>query len=869
MKRWGAALACGLILATSFTGVADAASPAPPSSKAAAPTSCTPLREGHFGDLAADQIGTGEVLPGETGCHEVALTAGPHYLQIRNDARPPRFGTVRDASGNQVCDALECDIPASGVYTVQLANPTSQTLTYRTAVIRQDAAHCTTRVRTAWNTVTAPAPSTDLEANCVRFTGSDGEKVYVYNPAASANVRKLDGSLVCHLPTSQYNDPCRLTGAGTFLAMTAAPAAATSNEIQVRSVTDPKGCPVHEPKPFGSTNRFSDVRCRVLDVPAAGTYLVRFRTPANVGQLTGVLAPDGKPVCTTTPRPVLQQEVCTFPAAGRYLVIAETMNNRIVTSSFTTTFAAMNGPGCKATTTQGVAGPNARGKFRAVGQVDCWEFPTPWESETSLVLPPNASGAGVPVIRYYDSDNNVVCSTVECDLPGPATFRMLVTAPADATTGDYIFALQDKHSIWNCRPWDPSVTVSFRPGQFTQCFDFVPDRNAPEFEVAMQRTSGAGTIRASVRPTAGPPCEGGDQMVFTCEISVGTLLRLVLTADPTAAKYQITRSYGSAPEPEPEPDPEPEPEPEPPTCTSVTEARYGPLAPEQIGTVTVPAGQAGCHDVKLTAGWHYIQVRGAGNSISAFVRNANGDRVCLAPRGVLWRCLIRTTGEYAIEVSNRYGTEPISYRVAAVLEDPADCTGRISTAWDAAPVRIPTGDPLEAHCTTFEGTAGDKILGFSETGILVIYDASGTGVCGFPSRYNPPCELTGPGPYRVSTIAPPDGGEDEIQIRSLTPAVGCPAVTVGGTDQPSGIRCRSLTVPAAGTYDVTALGTGGDTRSITIRDADGASPCETAGSVPLGKCTFPAAGTYTLIADGHTSVIRDAPFTVSLAATSS
>ncbi|GID25201.1 hypothetical protein Abr02nite_01840 [Paractinoplanes brasiliensis] len=548
LKRWGAALACGLVLATTFSGVAQAEpSDLSPSDPAPA-ASCAPLRAGQFGALAADQIGAATVAPGQTGCHEVTLATGPHYIQTPADRSFPPSFLVRDAAGNQVCAAVECDIPATGAYTIEVPNPTDQTLSYRVAAIPQDPVHCTTRARTAWNSAATPVPSTGIEALCVRFTGTEAEKINVYNAAGSSNIRELDGSLVCHLPT-QLLEPCRLPGSGTFLAMTAAPPSATSNEIQVRSITRPVGCPVHTPKPFGSSNRFSDVRCRVLDAPAAGTYLVRSRTPQNTGQATGVFDPSGKPVCTSAPLPVLQQEVCALPAAGRYLVIAETLNTRLVTKSFTTTFAAMNGPGCRLTTTQGVAGPNARGAFRAIGQVDCWQFETPWRSETGVVLPPNASGAGVPLMRYYDSANNAVCSTAECDLPGPATYRLLLTAPAEAPTGDYIFALQDRHSLWNCKPWDPSVRAQFRSGRFTECFEFVPDRDSSDFTVAVERLTGSGAVHATVRPTAGAPCDGFGQAEFSCEVTAGNVIRLVLAADPVTAKYRITRSYGSAPEP--------------------------------------------------------------------------------------------------------------------------------------------------------------------------------------------------------------------------------------------------------------------------------------------------------------------------------
>ncbi|MBU2662994.1 hypothetical protein KOI35_05680 [Actinoplanes bogorensis] len=866
MKRWGAALACGLMLALSLSGVAGAAPSAP--APAATPTACAPLREGNFGPLAADQAGSAEVPSGATGCHQVTLTAGPHYIQVRTTIQTGLRITVRNAAGDEICtggdNSMQCDIPATGVYTVEVPNHYAQAISYRVAAILQDTAHCTTRVSTRWNATTTPVPSTGIEATCVRFTGSDAEKVYVFNPRGASNVRKLDGSLVCALPT-QYNAPCRLTGDGTFLAMTATPPGVTSNEIEVRSVTKPVGCPTHAPKAFGSHNRFSDVRCRVLEVPAAGTYFVQSRTLQNSGQLTGVFDPTGKHICTTGPLPVLQQDVCAFPAAGRYLVIADTLSNRVVRKSFTTTITAMDGPGCRPTTVQGVTGGNIRGSFRAIGQVDCAEFTVPYGVETGIVLPPNASGAGVPFTRIFDSNSNLVCSTSECDLPGPATYRMLLTAPSAAPTGDYILALQDRSSLQNCKPWNESVTATFRPGRFTECFEFVPETST-DLKIAVERLTGSGTMHATVKPSAGAPCDGGDQAAFTCEVYVSNTTRLLLTADPAAASYRITREYATPPGPDPGPDPTPGPLPTPTSCAPLTEGNYGLLAADQIGTATVPVGEVGCHKITLSAGWHYIQVRGtAMNGATTYLQNAQGSRTCMKQAGIYWNCLVREPGVYTLEVMNNWGTEPVSYRAAAILQDESRCTTKISTAWDAEPVRLPQGDPLEAHCVTFDGTAGEKILRFSESGTFGVIDANGNGVCGNPWRHNPPCVLTGEGPYTVSTLAPSEGTSDEIQIRSLTPAVGCPTVTVGGTDQPSDVRCRSLTVPAAGTYDVAALGTGGDTRTIAIYDTTGVSPCESAGRVPNGRCTFPAAGTYTLVDDGASAGIHDyGPYTVKL-----
>ena len=561
MTRWGAALTCGLILASGFSGAAYAAEPAAPvaattttapateppagqpSSTTPAPVTCAPLTEGHFGTLTAGQIGTATVPAGETGCHTVRLTAGPHFIQFTGFGIA-KVASVRDAQGTVVCTApvgyyWECAVPADGDYTILARNTRSTTAyTYRVAAIAEDPAFCGAPVSTAWNAPPVRVASTGLEVQCVRFAGRAGERVVAYSTPGQTSIRTAGGTPVCGLPLDTTG-PCELPGTGTYLALARSLSGQTDSEIQVRSLTPAAGCPALRPGRFGTApaDRLSDIRCRSLKVSTAGDHVVRPVTASGEALPLAVLDAAGNPVSCTTD----VAAVCTFATAGTYTMIVEPLNGSISTTSFVTAFVAAD-RGCETTTTAGLDAPAERGTFRAVGQIDCYEFAPPAGSRVRIVLPPNASGAAAPYPYVSDADGNPVCATLECELTGPGPYRLLLIAPG-AETGNYAFVLERGTVSEGCRPWRSTVPAQFGPTRFTNCYTFVPDTTATEMTIALPRVAGSGSVEAEVRYPAGPPCRSFGAAEFTCPVVSGQTTTLVLVTEPAPAAYRVGRTF--------------------------------------------------------------------------------------------------------------------------------------------------------------------------------------------------------------------------------------------------------------------------------------------------------------------------------------
>jgi hypothetical protein len=874
LKRWGAALLCGLILASGLTGTAHAAEPAATAAAAAAAaeptatptpqpsptTTCAPLAEGHFGRLSADQIGSGTIARGETRCHAVRLTAGRHFIQFTGFTAL-RSATLQNAQGATVCTSApgyqwECDVPAAGDYTVVVQNLRGPTpVDYKIAVTSEDPARCTTRVGTAWNAAPVRIPAVGVEVQCVRFTGSAGERILTYSSSGRIAVRDAADKPVC----TEDNRPCQLSADGLYRAISVADQGSTTSEIQVRSLSPVKGCPTVRPGKFGATpGNLSAVRCRTLKVTEPGTYFVGAVDAGGVAQPFAIMAADGSLPCGTS-----DGDTCTFTTAGTYTLIRDSLRTQVSDVPFAATFIPSSAPGCTTIAAFGLDEPGKRGRFRAAGQIDCYQFEIPDGLETHLVYPAGATGAASPLPRVYGDDGTLLCSSLDCTLSGSKTYRLLLNA-ADGATGDYVFALRRNAISESCRPWTPDVVAQFGRDRFTNCFTFVADKTG-EMDIALERLSGSNSVDAEVLYNAGPPCDPQGATTFTCPLGVSLTTTLVLTGQPSAARYRITKTErGVTPPPPTDPPPAP-------TCGPVaplTESRYGPLSADQIATATVPPGRLGCHPIRLSAGWHSLRIDGPPLPSWGYVRAADDSVVCLLQRGRLFTCNISEAGDYTIQLSNASGTTDFGYRLVATRRDPADCTTEISTAWNASAVRLPQSDPLESHCVRFDASAGEKVLGFAEGGTIDIDKADGTPVCRIPGRYNPPCELAAGGTYTASGYGVAGKDSDEIQIRSVTAPVGCPVVEPGtpSTDPFSDIRCRRVTIPAAGTYAVSAVSESGEQRSIVALTEQGTPACGSTGPISNSRCAFPAAGTYTLVIDGDTAAIKGGAFSATVAA---
>ena len=128
---------------------------------------------------------------------------------------------------------------------------------------------------------------------------------------------------------------------------------------------------------------------------------------------------------------------------------------------------------------------------------------------------------------------------------------------------------------------------------------------------------------------------------------------------------------------------------------------------------------------------------------------------------------------------------------------------------------------------------------------ISVFDAAGNLVC---DQMTGICPLTGTGPYRVLASGFSQAQSYEFQIVDVTDPVGCVSVAqqnFGDLPPPSAALCSSLTVTAAGSYQVYDSDSQFFTEPGTLYAADGSQACPGAGlTCPLTP------GTYSFVQDG-------------------
>ncbi|WP_250034440.1 hypothetical protein [Paractinoplanes maris] len=547
MKRWVAALWCGLLLASGMAGPAHAADPAP-----AASADCVPLKEGRLGILADDEKATGRAVTGARTCHAVHLSAGTHFIQIATPSVGGFTGWVTSvADGRRVClkpagTFWSCSIATAGDYTIDVDTYASTPpFDYRVAAVLVDPIGCTPVTGTRWDSPTTKVPHSDpLESHCATFPGEPGGKVYAYTDDGLSRISDAAGQAICWFPNKYQNPPCVLTGDGPYTAVftTRSVPADEPAGIQVASVAPFEGCPVVTPaRRFGvaPADPASGIRCRELHVPAAGTYALRARAVANEPRDYWVVDADVNVLrdCGEL------QLLCTFPAAGTYYLFAGQRWSGLDERPYRTTFTPASAAGCRSMDDQGAHGPARRGSFATIGEIDCYTVET------------DAEYLSILTARTQRPDVALLTSSGEprCGRPGycigeetGGPYRVLASPKIGQAAGDYVIGLQRQDRFEGCRPWRPDVTVSFGPHRFTECFTFTNQAEG-DMAVAIERTSGSGAATGEVNTDAGRVCEVMDEASFTCMAFPGAPTTLTVTADPEVSTYRVTRSYVTPP----------------------------------------------------------------------------------------------------------------------------------------------------------------------------------------------------------------------------------------------------------------------------------------------------------------------------------
>ncbi|AGL14589.1 hypothetical protein [Actinoplanes sp. N902-109] len=279
-------------------------------------------------------------------------------------------------------------------------------------------------------------------------------------------------------------------------------------------------------------------------------------------------------------------------------------------------------------------------------------------------------------------------------------------------------------------------------------------------------------------------------------------------------------------------------------CGTLRTADFGDLDATEHATGTLGPNRIACRTFTSTAGQHIVQIENT-NSAYWSIRDAANAEVCSKWGSGIW-CLLPADGTYTLLVENTESWGEVQFDIAVTsLTGNAGCADRTGTSWAEPATQVKLNSSLALACLPFEATPGERVEAKATPGYGWITDDTGTRIC---PDYDPDgCVLPGSGPYRLlawySAYGDPEIG---MEVRSLTTPTGCPTLAPGsfGT-APTGlstIRCRALTVPAAGSYLVRAVTEDNYERSARIYDPAGARvACDT-------FCTL-AAGQHTLVVD--------------------
>ncbi|HEY0699341.1 MAG TPA: hypothetical protein VGD43_16200, partial [Micromonospora sp.] len=240
--------------------------------------------------------------------------------------------------------------------------------------------------------------------------------------------------------------------------------------------------------------------------------------------------------------------------------------------------------------------------------------------------------------------------------------------------------------------------------------------------------------------------------------------------------------------------------------------------------------------------------------------DADGRKVCEE-----WSdarsCALPTAGSYTLLAQN-WDWQPVSYQLAvARLDGTEGCAAATGTNWDQPALLVHQTSAVQTNCQPFQGEAGDRVMvyrapvAYNQLSAWLV-DEDGTVLCTEWSEEDG-CVLPTTGTFRViSHLAYWETDTVDLtyrmQVRRLSGAVGCPTITPGGYNAPpagalGGIRCRTLDVPAEGTYRIKAVGADNYRRYATVYDATGHKLCTDV------WCQLPAAGRYTMVLSGGDS----------------
>ncbi|WDZ85796.1 hypothetical protein [Micromonospora cathayae] len=532
---------------------------------------CPALPLSAFGDPGT-AVGTGTAPPNRgISCQAVTSTApGAVVVRFNHFADQYLNWTLYGDDGRPVCAEYEsqrsCALPAAGNYTLLAQNWEWQPMAYQVAVTSIDRPDgCAAATGLGWDQPTLLVHQTSpVQTNCQPFQGEAGDRVMVYRAPDVYNqlaawIVDQHGTVLCTGPTE--GDGCVLPSTGGFRVLSHLSYWETDTtdltyRMQVRSLTDPTGCPTVTPGTYNSppAGTPGGVRCRALDLPTAGTYRVKAVGTDHYRRYASVYDSTGQRLCLDVR--------CEVPAAGRYLLVIDGSGaDTVVDGDVQYTLAVLPWlpAGCQPVSDTGWTDPPVQGGFTADAEYDCLQLATPTGSRIVELLPGDATGAGSPEVVIVDAAGDHLCDTswglrqYHCELTGQGPYFAILNTRDGVAPGPYSLAFARTDGPPAC-PVLPAgttgATVTTGADRFAVCFSVPADQRAARESFTWKRTSGTGDARMSVSDAAGGRYCGPTgyfvERTVSCTLPAGPVT-VLLETDSVNATYQLTHRDASLP----------------------------------------------------------------------------------------------------------------------------------------------------------------------------------------------------------------------------------------------------------------------------------------------------------------------------------
>jgi hypothetical protein len=512
--------------------------------------------------------------PEEVSCHKVRTsTAGMVAVRIYPDQQ--LSWRLYDDQGQQICAEYEsgraCELPAAGAYTLLVQNEDfggERTFQVAVAALFRNAG-CSPNTGTSWDLPALLVHQTSaVQTNCQLFRGNAGDRIMTYAAPTVYNevawwLADSTGAVVC--PELSEEDGCVLPANGTYRVVSYlrtwdGESDDLTYRLQVRRLSNPAGCPAVTPGAYGAAPAGAPggIRCRILDIPAAGTYLLKAVDAENYETYGQVYDAAGlrMSACGTL--------MCTFTAPGRYTMVLDgSVPTSVIDNDFRYAVVLLHGApsGCPTVSDMGYAGAPHRGEFAAAGEHDCLTLSSPAGARIVELLPGDATGAGAPWTTVVDATGAYVCDSswalrqYSCELTGTAPFYAVLDPDEGHPTGTYALAYARVDGPPAC-PVLPrgaaGATVATGADRFAACFSIAADQHAAREIFTYRRTSGDGDARMSIFDRTGirycGPTGASVDRTFTCPLPDGPAT-VILEADAVNATYQVTHRDAATPDP--------------------------------------------------------------------------------------------------------------------------------------------------------------------------------------------------------------------------------------------------------------------------------------------------------------------------------